>query len=247
MLVTGLDSELTVHSSKMFLFPKELFYFCKFVGVLPVKVVKQPTGAETNVFSPISFACSLIFITTLCLLSIFALYIDYTGKLYGMPVRMRTYTAVVATVCDVTTLMIVSMVGVIASGRHCNKLIQMMDDLKRFDNILDRGTPSPNTKAYLFIVLIYVTLLLFADGIIRYQLSEKHEVYVPFLMLYYILCAIHMQYVHIVINIKLRFKLVNDRIKEEVTRKRFKTLIHSNHLPKVELVLTGKFLKQINI
>lgn len=224
----------------MFLFPRELFLFCKVVGVSPIKIVTLPTGARIPMFSLTWFIWSIFFITLLCSLCIYAMYVDYIGRLAGSPVRMRTHTAIVATVCDVSTLMIVGMVGVIASGKNCTRFIQMINDLRKFDQILNTNNIYPSSKLYLTTGLIYITGLLVCDGITRHQLSGNHEIYLPFLMLYYMLTAIHLQFAHIVISIKLRFQIINERIKQEVLRKRFKRLPFAD-LPKVESIAGNQY------
>lgn len=78
--------------------------------------------------------------------------------------KMQTNTVIAVMSCDIFSLILSSVVGVLSSGCNCNQLIDLFQDLQRFDDAVgkDRLEP-PHVKRWFVLSLVALTSLLFLD------------------------------------------------------------------------------------
>ncbi|KAG8272764.1 hypothetical protein J6590_035072 [Homalodisca vitripennis] len=111
-------------------------------------------------------------------------------------------------------------------------------DLDQVDNTLARRCQS-HILTWMCLTLACLTVLYTLEYLSRSVISPMNAVYLAVYSMQYTALAVQLQYVSVVDGIRRRLQLVNDRIFEEVNRRRFRGLLKLGHLPPVDL--PGKY------
>lgn len=91
----------------------------------------------------------------------------------GYPIKMQTNTVVAVMSCDIFSLTLAAIVGVLSAGRNCGQLIDLFRDLQRFDDALSKDRlEKPQIKSWFILSLVGLTGLLLLDFSSRNLVSQ---------------------------------------------------------------------------
>ncbi|KAG8276662.1 gustatory receptor [Homalodisca vitripennis] len=112
-----------------------------------------------------------------------------------------------------------------------SKKILLLERLNEIDFQLHRKGPSHNTRVISYVALVYCCIIVTYDVIEHFNIVTIYAISVSFKIV--IMCGL-IEVMELVLSVKDRFQLINQRVEELVMRSRTKQLLWTVPLPCVE-------------
>lgn len=223
----------------MYIIPREIIFLSQFFGMFPMKYTKNSRGELNIEFSPNIFKWSLILIPFLSIGSYFTLFLDLVEFFNHRESHISNLTSVVAAVISNIPPNIMIVVFFITAYRNYPKYIEMSQILEKIDNNLQLTLTNPKISFKFVFTYMFISTII---GISFYKDFHKN----PFLCsnsylrsFYYFQATLFVHFTFVVETITARFRMINEKVKEEVLRPSLLQLKTDLALPHNTLLHSG--------
>ncbi|KAG8279853.1 gustatory receptor [Homalodisca vitripennis] len=134
-------------------------------------------------------------------------------------------------VCSSLSTFLGAIVCLFVALLRSSKKILLLERLKEIDFQLHRNAPSHNTRVISYVALVYCCIMVIYDVIEHFNILPIYAISVSFKIV--IMCGL-IEVMELVLSVKDRFQLINQRVEELVMRSRTKQLLWTVPLPCVE-------------
>lgn len=201
-------------------------------GGLPLKYTKHPNNKTKIEFSKALQIFGIVYITCLVTWSCSGLYYDYTRYLAGEPLTMSDTASTITQLIDAAFLNFMVMTIIITAGRKYSKLIEMCSVLEKVDQSLQQKADIPATRFKVLVTFLLITSVLTWTLTTKILgISVQMMVYLYKVHMYYTQTAMYLLFTFLIGSITVRFRLINDKLKQEVVRLNLRLLIKDLSLP----------------
>lgn len=215
----------------MYTIPREIIFLSQVFGIFPMQYTKNSRGELNIEFSPNIFRWSLILIPFLSIGSYFTLFLDLAEFFNHGKSHVSSMTGVVAAVISNIPANITIVVFFATAYRNYPKYIEMSQILEKIDDNLQLKIKNPKISFKFIFTFTFVSTII---GISFYKDFHKN----PFLCsnsyvrcFYYFQVTLFLHFTFVVETITARFRMINEKIKEEIVRPSLLQLMTDLALP----------------
>lgn len=215
----------------MYIIPREIIFLSQVFGIFPMQYTKNSRGELNIEFSPTSFKWSLILIPFLSIGSYFTLFLDLAEFFNHGKSHVSSITGVVAALVSNIPANIMIVVFFITAYRNYPKYIEMSQILDKIDDNLQLKIKNPKISFKFVFTFMFISTII---GISFYKDFHKN----PFMCsnsyarcFYYFQATLFLHFTFVVETITVRFRMINEKIKEEVLRPSLLQLMTDLALP----------------
>lgn len=236
----------------MFLKSNMLFLFWKLIGLAPVKLCKNENGINKLKLSKFGLTCSIIILLIYIICGSYSFYFIILNNSNVSNNNLSTITTAVS--LDMITLMLTGFIIVIHSKWQCYELYNLNIYIYyNIDKKLNKYYFNKKIAYFTIIWLLYITILILIDRLVSH-ISNSIVYFLPFLMSYYHLTSLCLQFIEVVLNINERFKIINNNFNYILNNNnnyyytvKYRKLNFISRIPTVKKVLPGMINKLLAI
>lgn len=208
-------------------------------GGLPLKYTKSPNKKTKIEFSKALQMFGTVYVSCLMTWSCGALYYDYTRYLAGEPLTMIDAMSTITQLIDAVSLNFMVTMIIITAGRKYSKLIEMCSMLEKVDESLQQKADIHATRFKVLVAFLLITsVLTWTLTTIILNNSVKMMIYFYKINMYYTQIAMYLLFTSVCRSLTVRFRQINDKLKQEVVRMNLRFLIKDLSLSDT---ITGNF------
>ncbi|XP_046674877.1 putative gustatory receptor 28b [Homalodisca vitripennis] len=145
--------------------------------------------------------------------------------------RYTTTTSLIMAVSSALSTFLGALVCLSVALLRSSKKILLLERLREIDFQLHRNAPSHNTRVVSYVALVYCCIMVIYDVIEHFNYISIYAISVAFKI---VLIFGLVELMELVLSVKDRFQLINQRVEELVMRSRTKQLLWTVALPCVE-------------
>ncbi|KAG8276660.1 gustatory receptor [Homalodisca vitripennis] len=145
--------------------------------------------------------------------------------------RYLTTISLIMSVCSSLSTFLGAIACLSVALLRSSKKILLLERLNEIDFQLHRKGPSHNTRVISYVALVYCCIIVTYDVIEHFNIVTIYAISVSFKIV--IMCGL-IEVMELVLSVKDRFQLINQRVEELVMRSRTKQLLWTVPLPCVE-------------
>ncbi|KAG8301141.1 hypothetical protein J6590_060255 [Homalodisca vitripennis] len=203
-------------------FPNMMLRFCQIFGGLPLES-KGTKGIKTLKFSVTGFLWGATLVLLQQALSFVGLYLDFFSSHDG-PLKLKVdMTTLLTSILDVVSLQVMAAVLFFSCAWKYPRLVDVCDTLEKVYRSLQQTSLEVKVRDKVVVICTYTFLLslTITDHVMCYgtlfRIVLAVMTFLPTLLFYSAQLAFYVSFTHFVQSITNCFKIVNAKIKEEIT------------------------------
>ncbi|KAG8270474.1 gustatory receptor [Homalodisca vitripennis] len=228
LIYRGIYSDLHV---VMYVFSPILLHTLQLVGLLPVSLARLPLRGEIARHSNLWLFYSAFLMIVIAVVLCGWVYELFFNTEVPEQRRYTTTTSLIMAVSSALSTFLGALVCLSVALLRSSKKILLLERLREIDFQLHRNAPSHNTRVVSYVALVYCCIMVIYDVIEHFNYISIYAISVAFKI---VLIFGLVELMELVLSVKDRFQLINQRVEELVMRSRTKQLLWTVALPCVE-------------
>ncbi|XP_046674876.1 putative gustatory receptor 28b [Homalodisca vitripennis] len=228
LIYRGIHSDLHL---VMYVFSPILLHTLQLVGLWPVSLARLPLRGEIARHSNLWLFYSAFLMVVIAVVLCGWVYELFFNTEVPEQRRYTTTTSLIMAVSSALSTFLGALVCLSVALLRSSKKILLLERLREIDFQLHRNAPSHNTRVVSYLALVYCCIMVIYDVIEHFNYISIYAISVAFKIV--LICGL-VELMELVLSVKDRFQLINQRVEELVMRSRTKQLLWTVTLPCVE-------------
>lgn len=216
-----------VNANETKIIANDILLINQIFGGLPLKYTKSPNKKTEIEFSKALQMFGIVYLSCLMTWPCGALYYYYIRYLAGEPLTMIDTASTITQLTDAVFLNFTVVMIIITAGRKYSKLIEMCSILEKVDESLQQKADIHATRFKVLVTFLLITSVLTWTMTTTKILNNTVQmmVYLYKVNIYYTQTAMYLLFTSVTGSLTVRFRQINDKLKQELVTMNLKLLI----------------------